>query len=245
MAIGVMGAMREEVAGLIEAMDPDRRIFERGGRTYHCGRLFGREAVVVFSRWGKVAAATTATQLLATFGVEEIVFTGVAGGADPRMRVGDVVIAASCSQHDMDASPLFPRHEIPLLGRAIFEADPARVRRAAEAARRFLARPPQGAASFGIAAPQVHVGHVSSGDRFVADRAEVEAIRSRLPGTLCVEMEGAAVAQVCHEHGIPFTLIRTISDGADEAAPADFGRFVQEVASRWSLGILRELFAAA
>jgi len=239
MAIGIMGAMQEEVGGLIAAMEQPRAS-EHGGRTYWRGTLFGHEAVVVFSRWGKVAAATTATHLVVAEGVDELIFTGVAGAADPALRVGDVVIASSLVQHDMNAEPLFPRHEIPLLGISEFPGDPDRTRRALEAANRFLAHPPPAAARFGIEAPVAIAGPVASGDRFIAGKAELAEICARLRGLACVEMEGAAVAQVCHEYGVPLTVIRTISDAADEGAPLDFARFVREVAEPWSVGIVRE-----
>jgi adenosylhomocysteine nucleosidase len=242
-AIGIMGAMEEEVAGLLEAMGPIRQVRTQGGRTYHRGALFGVEAVVVFSRWGKVAAATTATHLIVAEDVDEIVFTGVAGGADPTLHVGDVVVASTLAQHDMNAEPLYPRHEIPLLGVRAFSSDEPRRRRAVEAARRFLAHLPEAAASFGITAPRAVEGAIASGDKFFADKAELDEVCARLPGLACVEMEGAAVAQVCHEYGVPLTVIRTISDSADEGAPSDFVAFVRDVASRYSLGILRELLA--
>ena len=243
MAIGIMGAMQEEVGGLIAAMDAPVAS-EHGGRTYWRGRLFGHEAVVVFSRWGKVAAATTATHLIVAEGVDELLFTGVAGGADPSLHVGDVVIASSLVQHDMNAEPLYPRHEIPLLGVSAFPVDEARQRRALDAANRFLAHPPTTAAAFGIEAPVAIAGPIASGDRFVASSADLAELCARLRGLACVEMEGAAVAQVCHEYGVPLTVIRTISDSADEGAPLDFARFVREVAGPWSVGIVRELLAA-
>lgn len=248
MKIGIMGAMPEEIAGLVEAMGARREQVETGRRTYHVGTLFGREAVVVFSRWGKVAAATTATELLARHGVERIVFTGVAGSASPALRIGDVVVGRTLYQHDMDGSPLFPRHEIPLLGVTGFDTDVSARQDAVRAARRFLESgrggiPDEIAAEFGIVAPKVVEGEIASGDKFFADELELEALRGRLPSVSCVEMEGAAVAQVCHEYGVPLTVIRTISDAADEGAPIDFARFVRLVASRYSLGILETLLA--
>jgi len=93
--------------------------------------------------------------------------------------------------------------------------------------------------AFGIAAPQVHRGLIVSGDRFVCTSAESAVLRTALPDALAVEMEGAAVAQVCHEWGVPFAAIRTISDRADDAASVDFAQFIAQVDSRYSVAILR------
>src|SRR6185295_14436438 len=94
-------------------------------------------------------------------------------------------------------------------------------------------------ASFGIASPRLHRGLVLSGDRFVATAAESEALRQRLPEALAVEMEGAALAQVAYDFGLPFAVVRTVSDRADDAAHVDFMRFVDSIASRYTLAIVR------
>jgi nucleoside phosphorylase len=120
MSIGIMAAMQEEIDTLLKELPASSEVVDDGQRTYHSGRLWGTPVVVVFSRWGKVAAATTATHLISEFGVGEILFTGVAGAAQPGLNVGDVVVGARFWQHDIDARPLFPRHEIPLLGRSSF-----------------------------------------------------------------------------------------------------------------------------
>jgi len=188
--------------------------------------------VVVLSRIGKVAAATTATLLLAEFDVDRIVFTGTAGGLGDGVRVGDVVVADALLQHDMDASPLFPRHEVPLYGRDRFAADAAMSNALAAAARAMLdAQGEHGA--------RVHRGLVVSGDRFISERTENDNLRARLPQALAVEMEGAALAQVCHDFGVPFAVVRTVSDRADDSAHLDFAQFVAEVASRHTLGIVQ------
>ncbi len=97
---------------------------------------------------------------------------------------------------------------------------------------------------FGLRSPTVHRGLLISGDRFVSTAAESEALRRALPDALAVEMEGAAVAQVCHDYGVPFAAMRTISDRADDAAHGDFARFVAEVASRYSLALVGAWLAA-
>lgn len=228
--IAIVGAMHEELRALLDAI-PDERPVLRGGREFWVGHLAGQEVVVVLSRIGKVAAATTATLLLSEFEVSRIVFTGTAGGLAPGVSVGDVVVADALLQHDMDASPLFPRYEVPLYGRARFAADEAMSRELAEASRAALAE-------LGAAAAKVHRGLVVSGDRFVSERTENDALCMRLPDALAVEMEGAALAQVCHDFGVPFAVVRTVSDRADDSAHVDFNRFVAEVASRYTLAIV-------
>jgi len=195
--LALVAAMHQELAAVLELL-PDERKTVVAGREFWRGHLHGHEVIAVLCRIGKVAAATTATALIEHFGVREIVFTGVAGGLGPGVRVGDVVVADAFLQHDLDASPIFPRHEVPLYGRSRFATDAALTERLLAAARQAL------------------------------------------PEALAVEMEGAAVAQVCHDYGVPFAAVRTISDRADDAAHTDFQRFIRDVASRYSLAILSQ-----
>ena len=249
--IAVVSAMRQELAALLRRM-PDEVPVVRAGRAFQVGHLDGHEVVAVLSGVGKVAAATTATLLAGEFGVERALFTGTAGGLHASARVGDVVVAEALLQHDMDASPLFPRYELPFYGKDRFHADAAMSAALAEAARAVLDAAVQRRgdeahegldaerlAAFGIATPAVHSGLVVSGDRFVATGAESDDLRARLPEALAVEMEGAALAQVCHDFAVPFAVVRTVSDRADDAAHVDFMRFVDDVASRYTLEIVR------
>ena len=237
-----MSAMHEELALLLAAM-PDEQRVRVAGRDFWQGHWQGRSVVVVLSRIGKVAAATTATALIERFGVDRVVFTGVAGGIGPGVRVGDVVLADSFVQHDMDASPLFARHEVPLYGRSRFATDVRLSQGLGLAAQQVLARVAdhvggEAVAEFALHAPQLHRGLIASGDRFVSTTPECRALQRALPEALAVEMEGAAVAQVCADYGVPFAALRTVSDRADDDAHADFGRFIQAVASRYSLAML-------
>ena len=240
--LGVMSAMHEELALLLDAM-PDEQRVTVAGRDFWQGHWQGRPVVVVLSRIGKVAAATTATALIERFGVDRMVFTGVAGGVGPGVRVGDVVLADHFVQHDMDASPLFPRHEVPLYGCSRFATDAVLSQSLAQAARQVLAEVAahvgqEAVAEFALHAPRLHTGLIASGDRFVSTTAECRALQQALPEALAVEMEGAAVAQVCADYGVPFAALRTISDRADDDAHADFSRFIRTVASRYSLAML-------
>jgi adenosylhomocysteine nucleosidase len=120
--IAIVSAMHEELRALLPLLR-GARIDRRAGRECHIGRIDGHEVVLVLCGIGKVAAATTAAVLLDGLDVRALLLTGVAGGLAAGVRVGDVVIAHTLLQHDMDASPLFPRYEVPLTGRSHFPAD--------------------------------------------------------------------------------------------------------------------------
>jgi adenosylhomocysteine nucleosidase len=248
--IGILAAVHDEIAGLLSDMAPGSVTHRIGMRDYHCGRIAGRDCVVVLARIGKVAAAVTTTTLIRQFGAEFVLCTGLAGGIGPGVRVGDVVVADTLLQHDMDARPLFGRYEVPLLDRARFDTDPAYT---ALLAREALAYVNESLAAdidaptlahFGIRAPAVHHGLIASGDLFVGGAETLARLRAELPDALCVEMEGAAVAQVCYEHGIPYAVLRTISDRADAHATTDFKAFLAAVASVYSHGVVHRMLAA-
>lgn len=247
--LGIMGAMTQEVDHLRDAL-VGVATHEVGGRDYHVGTLDGRAVVLTFSRWGKVASASTATTLVDRFGADELVFTGVAGAVDARLKVGDIVVADALYQHDLDARPMFPAMEVPLLGVSRFTSEPGRVARATQAAQSFIASlsdhiDAADLSALGVATPAIYTGPIASGDRFVASAAERARITGLVPGVLCVEMEGAAVAQVAYEHGVPLTVVRVISDTADDGAHLDFQRFIDVVGSRFTAGVVRVMLGAA
>jgi adenosylhomocysteine nucleosidase len=245
MRLGIISALHEEQQGLVEAMERPYKL-THGMREYFLGQLWEIDAVCVLSRIGKVAAALTTATLVEKFGVTHILFTGVAGAGDASIRVGDIVVAESLVQHDMDASPLFPRYEVPLTGLTHFLSDHQMALQLADAAHRFLeddfavAVDPVERAVFALSGPRLHRGLIASADQFVSDKGRLDALNGALPGLLAVEMEGAAVAQACFELGIPFGVIRTISDNANENAATDFMRFVKSVAARYAFHIVRQ-----
>jgi adenosylhomocysteine nucleosidase len=219
---------------------------QRAGRDFWCGELHGQTLVLALSRMGKVAAATTATALIESFGVNQIIFTGVAGGVGSGVHVGDVVVADAFVQHDLDVTPLFPKYEVPLYGKSRFACDPALSKHlllACQAVFSGTAVTAQASADWSEA--RVHQGLIATGDRFVAAAQEARRLLDDLSAAqlrpLAVEMEGAAVAQVCFDYGIAFAAMRTISDRADDQAHVDFPKFVTEVASRYALAIMSEL----
>lgn len=235
MPIAIVSAMHEELRALLPLLREPRAV-RLAGRDFHQGSILGHPVVLAVSGIGKVAAATTAVLLLHEFQARHLLLTGVAGGLRRGVQVGDVVVARQLLQHDMDASPLFPRFEVPLTGCARFDTARGLSDALASAAQRCLDGADEliGSAhlqNFGIESPMVHQGLVISGDRFISSAAHGSELRALLPEALAVEMEGAAVAQVCAAFQRPFAVIRTISDRADDHAHVDFKRFIVEVAS--------------
>ncbi|MBE3595862.1 MAG: 5'-methylthioadenosine/adenosylhomocysteine nucleosidase [Hydrogenibacillus sp.] len=216
--IAIIGAMAEEIEALTAAM-ADVRKQRIGPLEAATGRLEGERVAVVRSGVGKVNAAMTAQALIDRLAPQALLMIGVAGAVDPALEIGDVVIAEDALEYDVDATALgFAPGEIPFDPVSVFPADAALRTRAVRAAQALFDRAPI-------------VGRVLSGDRFIADRGAASALRERFSGT-CVEMEGAAVAHVAYKNGVPFCLIRTISDRADGEAPRDFPAFLKEAAAR-------------
>lgn len=239
----ILSALPEEQQGLIELLDQPRKTVH-AGRDFWQGSLHGQPVVLALSRIGKVAAATTATALVERFSARRILFTGVAGGLGDGVNVGDVVVADDFLQHDMDASPLFARYEMPLYGRTRFQADPALTALLRDAAASTLGHswPEDGRLAFPGA--KLHHGLMASGDQFISGTRESTELRRSLQAAghrvLAVEMEGAAVAQVCHDYALPFASVRTISDRADDDAHTDFPAFVRDIASQYARVIVEK-----
>ena len=233
--------MPEEIDALLPRIQ-EQRVYDRAGRRFIHGSVHGVAVVVVFSRWGKVAAASTATELIVAHGVDRLVFSGVAGSLKEEVMVGDVVVAKSLIQHDLDASPFFPPRVIPLLGvdsvptdqvlsTGLVRAAETFMKEEADRVWRQITRRP-------LRAGRVHRGDVATGDQVIATAETRQAIAGKVPSALCVEMEGAAAGQVCFEHGVPFACVRTISDSADEGVEASVGPFLSGVASAYTAGIV-------
>lgn len=242
MPIAIMGAMPEE----IDALKPfiqSARLTKRAGREFFHGDLFGKEAVIVFSRWGKVASASTATELINTFGVSSIVLIGIAGNVS-NLSIGDMVVATDCVQHDLDSRPFFPVTQVPMLGISALPTDDA-MRNSLSKACEIAARESDHwldaglRQATGIARPHVRQGRMATGDQVVISESQRVQILERVPGVLCVDMESAAVAQVAYEHGVQFGCVRVISDGADDRVAHTVGPFLGGLASAYTIAIVR------
>ncbi|HEX2925418.1 MAG TPA: 5'-methylthioadenosine/adenosylhomocysteine nucleosidase [Ruminiclostridium sp.] len=246
MLIGIMGAMEQETKLLAESMIiHEKRTVAM--REYYIGKLFEKDVVLVFSKCGKVAAASTVTTLIETFNVDIVLFTGVAGGAGKDLKIGDIIIADKLVQHDMDASALpgFSKFEIPLLGVGTFVAPAKMVELGEKSAQQYVSTCLKEDVSdsvlreFDIAVPRIVTGTVASGDQFIADSCKVLNLTREIENLKCIEMEGAAVAQVCYEHNVDYIVFRVISDKADEHADINFPLFIEKAASHFTRGIIQ------
>jgi 5''-methylthioadenosine/S-adenosylhomocysteine nucleosidase len=247
MLIGIMGAMEQETRLLADSMEIiDTKTIAM--RNYYLGKLFGKDVVLVFSKCGKVAAASTVTTLIETFNVDIVLFTGVAGGAEKSLKVGDIVIADKLVQHDMDGSALpgFRKFEIPLLGVGTFVAPAEMVALGKKSAEYYVSNclkldvDESVLRECDISIPSIVIGTVASGDQFIADSQKVSSLTREIENLKCIEMEGAAVAQVCYEHNVDYIVFRVISDKADEHANINFPRFIEKAASHFTRGIIQQ-----
>lgn len=213
--IGIIGAMEEEVSALQEKMESSQKL-TRASMDFYSGKLNGVDAVIVRSGIGKVNAGIC-TQILADlFGVDAVINTGIAGSLKAEINIGDIVISSDALQHDMDATGFgYEPGVIPRMETSCFQADPRLIEAAKAACRE--------------AVPQIRVftGRVVSGDQFISDRGVKDRIIRQFGG-MCTEMEGAAIAQAAYLNGIPFVIIRAISDKADDSATVDYPTFERQ-----------------
>ena len=234
--------MLEEIQSIRSHMT-EIQVIKRGEREYYTGKINDHDVVLVFSRWGKVAAATTATSLITEFNIDQLIFTGAAGAVAPTLNIGDIVVSGQLYQHDMDPRPLMPLHQIPLTGITFFKADSSLIAKANAVTNSMLSSlsqriKPEILKEFNITSPKSIVGTIATGDQFIHETSKTEAILAEKPETSAVEMEGAAVAQVCTDYKIPFVVIRAISDKADHKSSIDFSRFIEEVVKHYSEDVI-------
>ena len=220
MKLGIIGAMDVEVATLKEIMTAkvERTI---AGAVYCEGRLEGLPAVVVQCGVGKVNAALCVQALCDCFGVTHIVNTGVAGSLNAKLDIGDFVISREAMYHDFNCSTLnhdYAVGQVPGLPVKAFPADGMLTELAFSAAE-------------SICPGHAHIGMVASGDQFVCHNAHKKTIIENT-GALCTEMEGAAIAHAAWRNGVPFVVIRAISDKADDSAEMDYPTFEAIAAHR-------------
>jgi len=214
MKIAIMGAMPEEVAPILEKLG-EYKTTKYADNEYYEASYNGIEIVVAYSKIGKVFSTLTATTMIQHFGCDKLLFSGVAGGINPSLKIGDLIVATKLSQHDLDITAFgHPMGFVP--GGSVFvEADKDLITLSKEVASEL--------------GKTVSEGIIATGDQFVHDEKVKDNIVKNFNAD-ALEMEGASVAVVCNSLDIPFFILRAISDTADTDASFSFDEFMESSA---------------
>lgn len=207
-----IGAMPEEIAGLAAKLE-DARCVEHSGHKVYTGKLSGKDIGVTDAGIGKVNAAMCTQMVIDNYKPQAIINTGIAGSLDPRLNIGDIVLSTDAVEYDMDATAFgYRQGQIPEMEVFSFEADKELLSEVIKAADDVL--------------PDINhlSGRVVTGDAFVNSNEKKSFLKKEFDG-LCCEMEGGAIAHVCHVNKIPFLIIRAISDSADDSSHMDYETF--------------------
>jgi adenosylhomocysteine nucleosidase len=246
MKIGILGATEEEVH-LITKKFENLNIEESAKRKYFSGKLFDIETVLVFSRWGKVASASTVTTLIEKYKIDFLIFIGVSGALNKELNVGDVVIADKLIHHDLNNMSFLQQHKDEENDYSHIPVTRNAVEKTKLSVEKFMTQihskiSPNTLNQYGITNPKVKIGTIATGNQFISEYQAAELMALNIKNLMCIEMESAAVAQVCHEHNIDFSVIRIISDNFDHSAQINLQQFVHEISIEYTLEIIKDIF---
>lgn len=211
MKIAIMGAMSEEIAPILEKL-PSYKTVEFAGNRYYMATYMGVELIIAYSKIGKVFSSLTAATMIEHFGADRLLFSGVAGAVSPTLRVGDLIVATKLAQHDLDITAFGHPYGYVPEGAVFIESDKYMIELSKEVALEM--------------GKKVQEGVIATGDQFVANEERKNWIGKTF-GADALEMEGASVAVVCDALGVPFFILRAISDAADMDASFSFDEFLQ------------------
>ena len=214
MKIAIMGAMPEEIEPILQKLDSYEKV-DFAKNSYYKGKYKSLDVVVAYSKIGKVFSTLTATTMLEMFACDMLLFTGVAGAVNPKLKIGDLVVATKLAQHDLDITIFGHPYGFVPGGSVYVESDPD-----LRALAKIVAQ------KMGI---KLHEGIIATGDQFIASEERKEFIAKTFKAD-ALEMEGASVAVVCDALEVPFFILRSISDAADMDAGFNFEEFVQSSA---------------
>ena len=215
--LGIIGAMEEEVETLLAQLE-NKATAVHAGSSFHTGTLEGLDVVVVQCGVGKVNAAICAQILCSVYGVTHLVNTGIAGSLCAALDIGDMVVSRDAMYHDFDTSPFgYPIGKVPGMP-VTYPADEKMMAYAFAAAE-------------AVNPGHTRTGRVASGDQFVSRKDQKQRI-IEVSEALCTEMEGAAIAHTAYRNGVPFVILRAISDKADDSAEMDYPTFEKLAAHR-------------
>ena len=220
MKVGIIGAMEPEVA-ILRAQISNCEITTIAGCEFYCGQLAGHDVILTRSGIGKVAASMATTILLDRYAPDCVINTGSAGGFDPELRVGDVVISDEVRHHDVNVTAFgYEPGQLPKQP-AAFVSDEKLI----AVARQVMDQFPE---------MQSRIGLICTGDQFMCEPEHIEQVRQTFPTMMAAEMEAAAIAQVCHQFKLPFVVIRSLSDIAGTESPSSFEEYLEVAAKNSS-----------
>ncbi len=228
MKIAIMGAMREEIEPILAAVG-DYTSEEYAGNIFYSANYAGHELIIAYSKIGKVFSAITASVMLERYGAKALLFSGVAGGISKDLKIGDLIMASALCQHDVDITAFGHPYGFIPEGSVMIESDGDLRSLASEIA-----------VDMGI---DLYEGIIATGDQFVAFSERKTWIEKTFHAD-ALEMEGGSVACVCHNFGVPFFVLRAISDSADGEAGMDFDTFLQssaQVSAKFILEMVKRL----
>ncbi|MGM8213797.1 5'-methylthioadenosine/S-adenosylhomocysteine nucleosidase [Virgibacillus sp. W0430] len=227
MTIGIIGAMDEEISYLSQQMD-DKQEHTVANTLFITGILNGKKVVLLKSGIGKVNAALATTIMHERFAPTCVINTGSAGGFDQELQVGDIVISTEVIHHDVDVTAFqYAQGQVPGMP-ATFAASSELVSKAVSAMKQLSV--------------QYKTGLIASGDAFIEDERQSKEIHRKFPTMIAVEMEAAAIAQVCHQYNKPFVIIRALSDIAGKQSSLSFEQFL-EAAAKNAATLIIEIIA--
>lgn len=228
MKIAILGAMQEEITPILSNLN-DYQTIRYAQNEFYFAKFKEHELVIAYSKIGKVNSALTAALMIEKFMCDVVLFTGVAGSLNPDLHIGDILYATSTAQHDLDITAFgHPHGFVP--GINVFENTDDKLNQIANlvANKRNI---------------QIKSGIIASGDQFICDNDKKSWIKNTFNAD-AVEMEGASVAQVCAMLGVPFFMLRVISDEANGGAEVDFNQFLEkssEISANFLFGMIQEL----
>lgn len=216
--LGILVAIDEEIELLIDKLE-EPEVHKIAGQAFYDGKLFGIPVTLVRAGIGKVSASIATALLIERFNAEAVINTGSAGGLQDGLTIGDVVVATELAYNDTD--------------NRIFDYEFGQV---PEMPAKFISDKGLNDMIFEAAEEEgrdVLRGLIVTGDSFVSSQEQIKTIKTHFPDVVVTEMEGSAVAQTCYQFGVPFTVIRAVSDVGDEGASEDFDKFI-DLAGRLS-----------
>ncbi|WP_159722620.1 5'-methylthioadenosine/adenosylhomocysteine nucleosidase [Enterococcus sp. CSURQ0835] len=212
MKIGIIGAMEEEIKSLRERLDHPLS-WEQAGALFISGSLGNHEVIVVRSGIGKVLASITTTLLIHQYKVNMVINTGTAGGIGSGLAIGDLVVADKVAYYDVDATTFgYKIGQVP--GMPLYYDSSVYLRQEMIKTAEKVGQ-------------KVHEGLIVSGDSFISSPEKTHAIKQNFPDALALEMESTAIGQTAAQFGIPFLILRALSDTADQAATETHEEFVE------------------